>query len=219
VSRQRAVVVELVGPAGAGKSTLAKGVTAVDRSVRSGLSLWGLPRRRLIRSALALLPTMIGAGLKRARLRVGELAQLIRLDALRHVVVHEASRHRIIILDEGPIFALSWLDVFFARTSDRAPPPPPAAWRQRVITDWASLLDVVVFIDPSDIVAATRTAQTEDDAVGFSTGFRRALDRAISDLAHGGGHFVVDSLKTDTGPVDETTTALMAKLKQRRNGH
>jgi hypothetical protein len=215
VSRQRAVVVELVGPAGAGKSTLAKGVTAVDRSVRSGLSLWGLPRRRLIRSALALLPTMIGGGLKRARLRVGELAQLIRLDALRHVVVHEASRHRIIILDEGPIFALSWLDVFFARTGDRA----PAAWRQRVITDWATLLDVVVFIDPSDIVAATRPAQTEDDAVGFSTGFRRALDRAISDLAHGGGHFVVDSLKTDTGPGDETTTALMAKLKQRRNGH
>lgn len=215
MSRQRAVVVELVGPAGAGKSTLAKGVTAVDRSVRSGLSLWGLPRRRLIRSTLVLLPTMIGAGLKRARLRAAELAQLIRLDALRHLVVHEASRHRVIILDEGPIFALSWLDVFFARTGDRV----PAAWRQRVITDWATLLDVVVFIDPSDIVAATRPAQTEEDAVGFSTGFRRALERAISDLAHGGGHFVVDSLKTDTGPVDETTTALMAKLKQRRNGH
>lgn len=214
MSRQRAVVVELVGPAGAGKSTLAKGVTAVDRSVRSGLSLWGLPRRRLIRSALALLPTMIGAGLKRARLRAGELAQLIRLDALRHVVVREAARHRVIILDEGPIFALSWLDVFFARTGDRA----PAAWRQRVITDWATLLDVVVFIDPSDIVAASRPAQTED-VVGFSAGFRRALERAISDLADGGGHFVVDTLKTEAGPVDENTAALMAKLKQRRNGH
>lgn len=214
MSRQRAVVVELVGPAGAGKSTLAKGVSAVDRSVRSGLSLWGLPRRRLIRSALALLPTMIGAGFKRARLRAGELAQLIRLDALHHVVVQEASQHRVIILDEGPIFALSWLDVFFARTGARA----PAAWRQRVITDWATLLDVVVFIDPSDIVAASRPAQAED-AVGFSTGFRRALERAISDLVDGGGHFVVDTLKTDPGPVDENTAALMAKLKERRNGH
>jgi energy-coupling factor transporter ATP-binding protein EcfA2 len=205
--------VELVGPAGAGKSTLAKGVTAVDRSVRSGLSLWGLPRRQLIRSALTLVPTMIGAGLKRARLRAGELAQLIRLDALRHVVVHEASRHRVIILDEGPIFALSWLDVFFARAGDRA----PAAWRQRVITDWASLLDVVVFIDPSDIVAA-RPAEAQD-VVGFSAGFRRALERAISDLAHGGGHFVVDTLQTELHPADENTAALMSKLKQRRNGH
>jgi len=202
VSRGRAVVVELVGPAGAGKTTLARGVSAVDATVRSGLSLWGLPRRRLLRSAIALLPTIVGAGFDHAPLRAGEIAQMIRLGALRQVVADESLRHRVIILDEGPVFALSWLDMFFARNSDHV----PAAWRRRVIADWAELLDVVVFIDATDIF------------FGFSAGFRRAFERALGELAEA-GHLVVDTLSTETGPLSENTARLMARLKQRRNGH
>jgi len=224
VSRDRAVVVELVGPAGAGKTTLAKGVTETDATVRSGLSLWGLPRRRLVRSAMALLPTILGASINRTPLRAGELAQMIRLGALRSVVEDEASQHRVIILDEGPVFALSWLDMFFTRNSDRI----PAAWRRRVIAQWATLLDVVVFIDASDITLANRIRTREKphtvkdlpdaEIFGFSAGFRKAFERAIGELAQA-GHIVVDTLKTDTDPVDENTARLMTKLKQRRNGN
>jgi nicotinamide riboside kinase len=224
VSRQRAVIVELVGPAGAGKTTLARGVTAVDASVRSGLSLWGLPRRRLFRSAMALLPTIVGATVNRTPLRAGELAQMIRLGALRSVVEDEASQHRVIILDEGPVFALSWLDMFFSRNGDRV----PASWRSRVIAEWATLLDVVVFIDASDIILADRIRtrdkdhmvkdKPDDEVFGFSAGFRRAFERAIDELAQV-GHIIVESLKTDGAPVDENTARLLTKLKQRRNGH
>ena len=224
MSRQRAVVVELVGPAGAGKTTLAQGVTAVDATVRSGLSLWGLPRKRLFRSAMALLPTVIGATINRTPLRAGEMAQMIRLGALRSVVEDEASRHRVIILDEGPVFALSWLEVFFSRNGDRV----PNSWRRRVVAEWATLLDVVVFIDASDLTLADRIRTREkphmvkdlpdEEIFGFSAGFRRAFERAIGELAEG-GHLVVDSLKTDAGPVDENTARLLSKLKQRRNGH
>jgi adenylate kinase family enzyme len=224
VSRDRAVVVELVGPAGAGKTTLAKGVTETDATVRSGLSLWGLPRRRLVRSAMALLPTILGASINRTPLRAGEMAQMIRLGALRSVVEDEASQHRVIILDEGPVFALSWLDMFFARNTDRV----PAAWRRRVIAQWATLLDVVVFIDASDITLANRIRTREKphtvkdlpdaEIFGFSAGFRKAFERAIGELAQA-GHIVVDTLKTDSDPVDENTARLMTKLKQRRNGN
>lgn len=226
MSRDRAVIVELVGPAGAGKTTLARGVSAVDSTVRSGLSLWGLPKRRLVRSAIALLPTILGAGLDRSPLRAGEIAQMIRLGALRHVVEAEASKHRVIILDEGPVFALSWLDMFFARNGDQV----PAAWRRRVIEDWAKLLDVVVFIDATDITLANRI-RTRDkphmvkdlsdaEIFGFSAGFRRAFERAIAELAHAeGGHVVVDTLSTETAPLNDNTARLMARLTQRRNGH
>jgi hypothetical protein len=222
----RAVIVELVGPAGAGKTTLARGVSAVDSSVRSGLSLWGLPRRRLLRSAITLLPTILGAGLNRSRLRAGEITQMIRLGALRQVVEDESAQHRVIILDEGPVFALSWLEVFFARNGDRV----PAAWRQSVIADWAKLLDVVVFIDAADITLANRI-RTRDkphmvkdlsdaEIFGFSAGFRRAFEHAIAELTHAGeGHVVVDTLSTETGPLDDTTARLLARLKPRRNGH
>ncbi|HYY60348.1 MAG TPA: hypothetical protein VE756_03065 [Burkholderiales bacterium] len=224
MSRQRAVVVELVGPAGAGKTTLAQGVSAVDSTVRSGLSLWGLPRRRLTRSALALVPTILGATFNRTPLRPGEMGQMIRLGALRSVVEEEATRHRVIILDEGPVFALSWLDVFFSRNGE----PVPAAWRRRVVAEWARLLDVVVFIDASDITLADRIRTREkphmvkglpdEEIFGFSAGFRRAFERAIEELAQA-GHIVVDTLKTDAAPLDENTAQLMGKLQKRRNGH
>lgn len=224
MTRQRAVVVELVGPAGAGKTTLAHGVSAADATVRSGLSLWGLPRRRLVRSALALLPTILGATFNRTPLRAGEMAQMIRLGALRSVVDDAASQHRVIILDEGPVFALSWLEVFFSRNGDRV----PASWRRRVVAEWARLLDVVVFIDASDITLANRIRTREkphmvkglpdEEIFGFSAGFRRAFERAIGELSEA-GHIVVDTLKTDAGPVDENTAQLMAKLQRRRNGH
>ena len=127
MNRQRGVVVELVGPAGAGKTTLAQGVSAVDPTVRAGLSLWGLPRAKLLEATLPLLPTFMAAGvLPSRRLQWGEMAQMIRLGALRRVVRDEARKHRVILLDEGPVFALSWLDVFFARNGDRA-----VAWRRR----------------------------------------------------------------------------------------
>ena len=224
MSRNRAVVVELVGPAGAGKTTLARGATELDASIKSGLSLWGLPKRRLLSSAIALLPTMLAASLKRAPLRAGELAQMIRLGALRQVVRDQARTHRVILLDEGPVFALSWLDVFFARNGDRV----PASWRRRVITQWASLLDVVVFIDAADITLANRIRTREkphmvkglsdDEIFGFSAGFRRAFERTIGELSQA-GPVAIDTLSTDTAPQDENTARLLSRLKLRRNGH
>lgn len=224
MSRNRAVIVELVGPAGAGKTTLARGVSAIDASIKSGLSLWGLPKRRLLRSAITLLPTILGARIKRAPLSAAEMAQMIRLGALRQVVEEEARRHRIIILDEGPVFALSWLDMFFARTGDDV----PAAWRRRMIAQWATLLDVVVFIDATDITLAQRIRtrdkphlvkdMSDTEIFGFSAGFRRAFERAVGELAQA-GHLVVDTLSTETGRQDENTARLMSRLKLRRNGH
>lgn len=224
MSRNRAVIVELVGPAGAGKTTLARGASQADASIKSGLSLWGLPKRRLLRSAIALLPTILSAGIDRAPLKAAEIAQMVRLGALRQVVEEEARHHRVLLLDEGPVFALSWLDVFFSRNGNHV----PASWRQRVIDQWATLLDVVVFIDATDITLANRI-RTRDkphmvkglsdaEIFGFAAGFRRAFERTIGELAQV-GHLAVDTLSTETGPQDEHTARLMSRLKLRRNGH
>src|SRR5687768_11098078 len=108
---RQAVVVELVGPAGAGKTTLAQGVRGADATVHAGLSLWGLPRLRLLTSAIALIPTMVWAALRKQWLRWSEITYMIRLDALWRVLRGETARHRLILLDEGPVFALGWLDL------------------------------------------------------------------------------------------------------------
>lgn len=224
--KRHAVVVELVGPAGAGKSTLAKGVSDVDATVRSGLSLWGLPRTDLVKSAIGLMPTFAGAaaGGRKSRLRGSEMAQMIRLGALSRAVRREAKTHRVVLLDEGPVFALSWLDVFSARYGDRIPP----TWRRRVVADWSLMLDVVVFIDASDVTLAERIRTREKphefknsadaEIYGFAAGFRKAFDRVIAELARA-GHLVVDALNTERSPVEQTASRLMATLQKRRNGH
>lgn len=224
MKRHRGVVVELVGPAGAGKTTLAKGVSAVDPTVLAGLSLWGLPRPKLFEAALPLLPTFVISAIRPSRrLQWGEMAQMIRLGALRRVVRDEARKHRVILLDEGPVFALSWLDFFFARNGDRA-----VSWRRRAVADWASLLDVVVFIDASDSTLAQRIRTREknhmvkdssdEEIYGFAAGFRKAFDRVIAEIAKA-GHLVVDALRTDRGAKDENAQQLMLALAKRRNGH
>lgn len=225
MNRQRGIVVELVGPAGAGKTTLAQGVSAADPSVHAGLSLWGLPRPRLLAAALPLIPRIIASSLRpKRRPHWAVMAQMIRLGALRRVVCDEATKHRVLILDEGPVFALSWLDVFFARHGDRV----PAAWRRRIISEWATLLDVVVFIDASDLTLANRirarekphmVKQSSDAEIfGFSAGFRRAFERAIDELRQV-GHIVVDSLSTEMHPLAGATAQVTARLQHRRNGH
>ena len=82
------LVVELVGPAGVGKTTLAQKIRRVDARVHVGLSVWGLPRARLIRGALGLVPTIVMAVLRRRRLRWVEITHMIRLEALRRVPGH-----------------------------------------------------------------------------------------------------------------------------------
>jgi hypothetical protein len=224
MNRQRGIVVELVGPAGAGKTTLAEGVSAVDPSVRGGLSLWGLPRPRLFAAAVPLLPTFIAAALlPRRRLQWGMMAQMIRLGALRRVVRDEAAKHRVILLDEGPVFALSWLDFFFTQYGNRA-----AAWRRRAVADWAALLDMVVFIDASDSTLAQRIrdrdkdhmvkSSSDEEIYGFTAGYRKAFDRVIAEISKA-GHLVVDALRTDRGAQSDTAERLATTLKQRRNGH
>lgn len=224
MNRQRGVVVELVGPAGAGKTTLAQGVSAVDPTVRSGLTLWGLPRPKLLEAVIPLIPTFLTAAVRPSRrLQWEEMAQMIRLGALRRIVDDEARKHRVILLDEGPVFALSWIDFYFARNGDRA-----RAWRRRAIADWAPLLDVVVFIDASDSTLAQRIRtrekehlvkdRSDEEIYGFAAGFRKAFDRVIAEISRA-GHLVVDALRTDTAPQQENADRLMTTLLQRRNGH
>jgi hypothetical protein len=217
------VVVELVGPAGVGKTTLAQNVQRADSSVHVGLSLWGLPRSRLMRGAIALVPTIVVAAVRNRRLRWREISHMIRLDALRRVLRREKSRHRIILLDEGPVFAISWLDLCFAKRGVAT----PAKWRRRALAKWASLLDSVIFLDARDQTLAGRLRtrakkhimmKGSDTAIRrFTNGFREAFDKVIAELGHS-GHLVVAQVRTD-GRLNQSAARLKAALARHRNGH
>jgi hypothetical protein len=216
-------MVELVGPAGAGKTTLARALQECDSGVRVGPSLWGLPRPLLLASAIALVPTALTAARAGRSLRGAEYAQMTRLGALRRVL--ERERHEpgtAVVLDEGPVFGLSWLEVFFAGNGD----PLRARWRARALADWASRLDVVVRLDGPDWLLATRIRERDkphlvkgapDPAIhAFNARFRRAFDQVIEGLADRRGPAVL-GLPADGLPA-ETATRLLADLGEARDG-
>ncbi|HXV85057.1 MAG TPA: hypothetical protein VD793_00080 [Gemmatimonadales bacterium] len=210
-------LVELVGPAGAGKSTLARALPARDWDM-AGLTLWGLPRRFLLAAALALIPTAARAALRGRPLRWGELVQMARLGALRREVRRTVARgDRLILLDEGPVFGLGWLEVFFPRNGDTA----REAWRHRTVRTWAACLDLVVQVDAPDSVLADRIRtrakphmvkhRPDDEVFGFTARFRRALDHAVADLKHAGRVRVL-GLRTDGASAGDHATRLRCAL-------
>jgi hypothetical protein len=222
------VVVELVGPAGVGKTTLAHNIQRANSRVHVGLSLWQVPAARLVQGAVALVPTIIVSALRKRRLRWREIRHMIRLDALRHAVRPErgaarGKRKHIIMLDEGPVFGIGWLDVAFAERGVEA----PVRWRRRVVRRWAELLDSVVLLDAGDRVLASRIRtrfkrhrmkRSSDAALRrFAGVFRKAYDAVIAELSSSGA-VAVQVARTD-GSLPRSAARVNALLERHRDGH
>src|SRR5256886_17493197 len=98
----RPLIVELVGPAGVGKSALAQRLLAQPDVVRA--SVWNLPAALLIESAVRSLPLLLRLCVVTRALPREELKQIVRLNALRLFVGRRVGRAAVVVLDEGPGF-------------------------------------------------------------------------------------------------------------------
>ena len=215
------LVVELAGPAGCGKSALAERLSAQPGVVRA--SVWRLPRVLLFASAVRSLPALVG--LCRATRSVSWIlvSQVVRLNALRLLVRRYLRDARLVVLDEGPVFALSWLCVFGPPrlTNGRAEP----WWRQRG-AEWTRLIDRVVLLDAPDpiLTGRIRGRRKRDDVfrdftdrqiVELAAGYRAAFAHVLRHLAPAGR---VVTLSTEHGSPDQLAHGLASALKESRRG-
>jgi hypothetical protein len=200
------MVIELVGPAGVGKTTLSRQLEAGGHGVRG--TMWSVPTPLLARSTLRQLPTAITLYRATGKFLWDEIKHLARLDALNSLVrtAHWTGR-RLVVLDEGPVYAFSYLQVMGHPRFRDGPAPP--FW-YRTLQRWSRNLDAVVVLDAPDQVLTTRIrtrAQPHlvkdrgvDEVSAFSNAYRAATERVLTDLQAIGGPPV---LRLDVGRGDD----------------
>jgi len=215
------VVIELVGPAGVGKSAVAAELTRLG-VVRTGV--WGLPPLLLARSAVASLAAL--AAIWRDGGRASAAKQVVRLGALEQRVAQLAAhRARAVVLDEGPVFALTWFRVF----SDQWPGNGRlAAWRRGATERWAEALGAVVFLDAPDQLLLRRirnrtkardvfATMTDAEILELQAAYRAAFAQVIPAITGASGARLL-SLDTGHAPADQLARQVAAAFAEGLHG-
>jgi len=182
-------VVEIVGPAGSGKTTLMRALKSRCPSLRNGLRLskWELAPYYLA-SVCRLLP-IYAAGAGQGRwLDRRELRAMAYVEAWRHHLKRSGYQGTT-FFDHGPIFRLVRLQAF---GPSLVAGKRFEAWWRAALAAWAPLLDAVVWLDAPDGVLADRIQSRPDqhrmkresarDIDGFVSRYRACYQDALSAL-------------------------------------
>ncbi len=208
-------VVELAGPAGAGKTTVAR---ALVRSL-PGARL-GSPPGRLatIRSVVTTAPVLLASRSLAAPGRwwsEAELRSVGYLLAWQHEL-RDAVAGEPLLLDHGPVFRLAML---VAGQPQALRHPVFGPWWWRTATTWGRLLDMVVVLDaPTDDLIARIEARPREHRVRgadpreverFVDAYRVAFDQVLRVVSHEGTPVV----RVDTAaPPEVVADAVRARL-------
>jgi adenylate kinase family enzyme len=215
---RRPLVAELVGPAGAGKSALSACLARRTGVMRA--SVWNLPRGWWLWNAARSLPTLLALCVRTRPIPWEDMRQLIRLRTLRQVLGRpRAQQAPLMVLDEGPVFALAWLRLFgHQRRRDDVLAPR----LQQALQEWAAALDVVVLVNAPDAVLTERIRtrakphrvkhQTDAEIGAFLAAYRGALGDVIAALTAQNGVQVV-TLDSDDAVIDRTAERLRDLLE------
>jgi thymidylate kinase len=192
------VLVELVGRAGAGKSTIHRALLERYRD----LEPMPLLRKRpytgvLARHTLAALGTLARRRALDPRFPVDQVRMMAYLRALP-VVFAAGGRRRVVLFDQGPLFSLTRPYLADARL---------AAWWESTFALWRERLDLVVSLDAPDDVLLERIKarpkfhrvqdREKQDALEFLANTRSVYDDALARL--GGHERAPIVLRIDTG--------------------
>jgi broad-specificity NMP kinase len=182
------VLVELMGPPGAGKSSVLRALEAADASVAPMPILRHPPYRLVLARHLA--ATALGVARRRATNGVWDRNILVMTAYLRALPeVFAGSRrppHEVIVLDQGPLYTLTREPLLQPRLRDLA---------DAELRRWAGLLDVVVWLDAPDAVLAERI-----DERGWEHRYKGAGPEAVA-AGLAGDRAVYESILARLAPI------------------
>ena len=151
VSRQNTpLIVELVGLAGAGKTTLAKALSQQNAEllVADELQLRKITHLPIFATHLpSLLPVLLRSYRPDRWFTWEEIKAMVYLKGWPQMLKQQATNNSTaILLDHGPIFKLATLNAFGPK---RLKSPGFEGWWQEMFKLWASTLDMVIWLEGS----------------------------------------------------------------------
>ena len=204
-------LVELVGPPGAGKSTVFHALLARAENVQVAPVLLTREYAPLLAANVAAtLGTLVRRGAIRC-LTPAHLRVMAYLRALPAVVERRPpGAGGVLVFDQGPLYLLGRPRVMDTRL---------ATWRQEMFESWASLLDVVVWLDAPDPVLVERIdgrskwhrlkGQPANATTDVLTESRAVYEDMISRLEGRDDRPAILRFDTSDAPPDEIADALL----------
>ena len=183
------ILVEVTGPAGAGKSVISQALSESSNSiVLAGTLRTDDPRNipYCLSEACRLLPLLIGLAAAGSLSRE-DVKKLLYLRGWDRVLRRQAQAGQLVVLDQGPIFKLATLYEFGPdnlRRNDR--------WWQSMLDRWAQAIDWIVRLDgPNEVLIGrinSRDKSHEIKAIDeysmclYLDRYRRSYDHVISEI-------------------------------------
>lgn len=218
----RSFVAEIIGPAGAGKTSLSR-LLQSGNDVRAGLSVWGLPLTSLAVSAVASLPNLASLCRHRRPFDWENLKLIVQHNALLRLIRRESAKGQTLLLDEGTVFALSKLRAFGpqdAASDDRD------RWMQTLYNKLAPALNAVIWLDAPDAILASRIRErgkshrmkerSDTEIANHLSRYRNSFERVVSELSKRDvDGFKVIRFSTDRMSLEEIATKVLAHARTR----
>jgi thymidylate kinase len=218
IAEKPAHVIEILGLAGTGKTTLSNLLSQHNKKVSVGVRLRKISYVPCyINLAHLYLPVYFDRNRKSRRITRGEIRAMVYLEAWHHALEREEPKNGTIhILDHGPIYRLALLREFGPESlkSQRF-----SNWWGRMLYRWSSTLDMIVWLDAPDSILLKRIHKrnrwhivkdlADEEGLEYLTRFRQAFEQIVAMLPTGNGPTIV-RLDTDREPESRTVERILA---------